>query len=85
MKNFVKCYKDFFGYFNALKTHGEQAISLYPPLYKLQLIIYLKESSEKLIEITHRVAENMELLVLWLLLMEMTLLCCRSSFSFPMT
>ena len=21
MKNFVKCYKDFFGYFNALKTH----------------------------------------------------------------
>ena len=54
-------------------------------LIKLQLKIYLKESSEKLIEITHRVAENMELLVLWLLLMEMTLLCCRSSFSFPMT
>ena len=22
MKNFVKCYKHFFGYFNALKTHG---------------------------------------------------------------
>ena len=22
MKNVVKCYKDFFGYFNALKTHG---------------------------------------------------------------
>ena len=21
MKNIVKCYKDFFGYFNALKTH----------------------------------------------------------------
>ena len=23
MKNIVKCYKHFFGYFNALKTHGE--------------------------------------------------------------
>ena len=23
MKNVVKCYKDFFGYFNALKTHSE--------------------------------------------------------------
>ena len=23
MKNVVKCYKHFFGYFNALKTHGE--------------------------------------------------------------
>ena len=23
MKNIVKCYKDFFGYFNALKTHCE--------------------------------------------------------------
>ena len=23
MRNVVKCYKDFFGYFNALKTHGE--------------------------------------------------------------
>ena len=23
MKIVVKCYKDFFGYFNALKTHGE--------------------------------------------------------------
>ena len=23
MKNVDKCYKDFFGYFNALKTHGE--------------------------------------------------------------
>ena len=22
MKNIVKCYKDFFGYFNALKTHS---------------------------------------------------------------
>ena len=22
MKNVVKCYKHFFGYFNALKTHG---------------------------------------------------------------
>ena len=25
MKNVVKCYKDFFGYFNALKTHCETA------------------------------------------------------------
>ena len=25
MKNVVKCYKDFFGYFNALKTHSETA------------------------------------------------------------
>ena len=23
MKNVVKCYKDFFGYFNALKTHSD--------------------------------------------------------------
>ena len=23
MKNIVKCYKHFFGYFNALKTHGD--------------------------------------------------------------
>ena len=23
MKNIVRCYKDFFGYFKALKTHGE--------------------------------------------------------------
>ena len=23
MKNVVKCYKDFFGYFNALKTRGD--------------------------------------------------------------
>ena len=23
MKNVVKCYKDFFGYFNTLKTHGD--------------------------------------------------------------
>ena len=27
-ENVVKCYKDFFGYFNALKTHCDQAISL---------------------------------------------------------
>ena len=26
MKNVVKCYKDFFGYFNALKTHSERGI-----------------------------------------------------------
>ena len=26
MKNAVKCYKDFFGYFNALKTHSEKGI-----------------------------------------------------------
>ena len=25
MKNVVKCYKDFFGYFNALKTHSERS------------------------------------------------------------
>ena len=24
MKNVVKCYKHFFGYFNALKTHGDK-------------------------------------------------------------
>ena len=27
MKNVVKCYKDFFGYFNALKTHSDLALS----------------------------------------------------------
>ena len=26
MKNVVKCYKDFFGYFNALKTHCERVV-----------------------------------------------------------
>ena len=26
MKNVVKCYKYFFGYFNALKTHGESIL-----------------------------------------------------------
>ena len=31
MKNVVKCYKDFFGYFNALKTHSEQTIRAYCP------------------------------------------------------
>ena len=25
MKNIVKCYKDFFGYFNALKTHCDMS------------------------------------------------------------
>ena len=29
MKNIVKCYKHFFGYFNALKTHGV-GLSLWP-------------------------------------------------------
>ena len=28
MKNVVKCYKDFFGYFNALKTHGDEGQEL---------------------------------------------------------
>ena len=28
MKNVVKCYKDFFGYFNALKTHSALALDL---------------------------------------------------------
>ena len=28
MKNVVKCYKDFFGYFNALKTHCESCIEM---------------------------------------------------------
>ena len=25
LKNVVECYKEFFGYFNALETHGEKA------------------------------------------------------------
>jgi hypothetical protein len=27
MKNIVECYKEFFGYFNALETNGVQGIS----------------------------------------------------------
>ena len=27
MKNIVKCYKHFFGYFNALKTHSDYVLS----------------------------------------------------------
>ena len=27
MKNIVKCYKDFFGYFNALKTHCDVSVA----------------------------------------------------------
>ena len=27
MKNIVKCWKDFFGYFNALETHSEKRIA----------------------------------------------------------
>ena len=27
MKNGVECYKDFFGYFNALETHGAEYIN----------------------------------------------------------
>ena len=34
MKNIVKCYKHFFGYFNALKTHGAQVIlKCQPPIF----------------------------------------------------
>ena len=29
MKNLVKCYKDFFGCLNALKTHGENPLFMY--------------------------------------------------------
>ena len=29
MKNVVKCYKDFFGYFNALKTHSDEKTKPY--------------------------------------------------------
>ena len=28
MKNVVECYKDFFGYFNALETHGDLALEI---------------------------------------------------------
>ena len=34
MKNFVKCYKHFFGYFNALKTHGEPFCASKKEIYK---------------------------------------------------
>ena len=27
MKNVLKCYKDFFGYFNALETHSDSTIA----------------------------------------------------------
>ena len=29
MKNIVKCWKDFFGYFNALEVHSEQSPNCY--------------------------------------------------------
>ena len=41
MKNVVKCYKDFFGYFNALKTHCVDAYKF----DKLQIELSNRDSS----------------------------------------
>ena len=39
MKNVVKCYKHFFGYFNALKTHCDAALNLrITTVVKVQLV-----------------------------------------------
>jgi len=47
MKNVVKCYKDFFGYFNALKTHCELLCNKAPPWQmggKKNVLYIIKES-----------------------------------------
>ena len=42
MKNIVKCYKDVFGYFNALKTHGVSRQVGMGQMIQFYLIIFQK-------------------------------------------
>ena len=48
MKNDVKCYKDFFGYFNALKTHCDSwkvYILLTQQLFKLKQLSFVSQKT----------------------------------------
>ena len=47
MKNVVKCYKEFFGYFNALETNGEWD----PTLIFLHLLITIKALEQGLAKV----------------------------------
>ena len=50
MKNVVKCYKDFFGYFNALKTHCVFFMQNKRNVIELNLLFVTRETKEGLVK-----------------------------------
>ena len=47
MKNVVKCYKHFFGYFNALKTHGDLVVHSAAEIKEGQFSLNLKRGRRR--------------------------------------